>query len=105
MIAPERIWAAGGWEDDPNRWTSGLWDLEEDGGGDVQYVRADLHTALLADRDRLAAEVERLQQQRDRTLVDMARRSPYARWVCPDCGVSGCRHWQMYADEWLPKAD
>jgi hypothetical protein len=42
--APERIWAISVWG---NEWTSGHWDQEDDCAGNVEYIRADLHTARI----------------------------------------------------------
>jgi hypothetical protein len=66
MIAPERIWADPTPNDHFNPaiydWDFGTW--SEDGfsaGASVQYVRADLHDTLRAERDALAERVERLE--------------------------------------------
>lgn len=57
MTAPDRIWCSTGmYYDYADDWTEGEWyaDEQED---KVEYNRADLHQAALAEKD---AEIERL---------------------------------------------
>lgn len=57
--APERIWAMGRRERHSKitDWEYGVWDLIQDGDGDAEYIRADLHQAALdrAEADKAAA--------------------------------------------------
>ena len=60
---PERIWA---WQGtDPltdKKWGAGEWYTEDVGldGDEVEFVRADLHAAVVAERDQLRGQVEQL---------------------------------------------
>jgi hypothetical protein len=56
MNAPKRIWLQ--WEDHLGEST---WCADPINDEDVEYVRADLHDTLRAERDALAARIERLE--------------------------------------------
>ena len=56
--APERIWAWTLKTDWQTAWDA---DDEEAPAHSIQYIRADLHAAALADRDALRARVKRLE--------------------------------------------
>jgi hypothetical protein len=64
MSAPERIWAEPFYSINPDGrfWDDDEWhvSLEPDGTA-IEWVRADLHDTLRAERDALAARVERLE--------------------------------------------
>lgn len=82
--APERIWL-----DTTPDGIDPMWYGEKDPRplGDqppwpeIEYTRTDLYDAVVAERDELAAEVER-----------MKALSTPAVEVCPICDIAGCRH-------------
>lgn len=61
--SPERIWAAPGHY---APWIKGVWDIVRDGDGDVEYIRADIAEARIAE---LEAEVGRLRGHLDNAVA------------------------------------
>ena len=70
--APERIWAdrvseeIKGWVD----WTEGDWTATPYDGC-IEYVRADLYAALLAERDALIHDIERAKESESALLAEL----------------------------------
>lgn len=62
MTAPERIWIAGRYDVCGQYYEEAVEAEGEHGGTAIPYVQESEVTALLADRDRLADEVERLRE-------------------------------------------
>jgi hypothetical protein len=59
MSAPERIWA---WESNVTGWSHSFYARARFANDSAEYVRADFYDTLRAERDALAARVERLER-------------------------------------------
>ena len=84
--APERIWAyyAPHIAEDENGATIIAYETAQHGA--QAFVRSDLHTALLADRDRLAARVEELEREVACPIgLDRGLQKLCSAGTCPTC--------------------
>ena len=68
---PERIWV--GEFDDPNDgYVLGSWGIASLNDGRTQYVRADLHDAVVAERDQLKVDLAKLTRPKSGNQPDIA---------------------------------